>query len=115
MPSKLSAQNFSKEVSQLHLEKISLYSIDWRRLPPYLGLQSFVVTDVDGKQIDENEKRKEFLQKWKLIKGADATYEKLVYALLKVGHINNIVDVCRLMWDSTSESGKLTGAWVICS
>lgn len=96
-------------VSELHLEKISrLYSIAWRKLSPYLELKSLVAADIDRRHTDEAGKRREFLQRWKMIRGADATYENLVRALLEVGHRGDASDVCKLMQDSASESGAQT-------
>lgn len=98
--------DFSKELSQLHLEKFSRrYGIYWKRLPPYLQLQTVVVADIDKKPVDEEEKRREFLQQWKGIKGSDATYERLVLALLETGSRSDAEGLCRVMQEEAS--GKL--------
>lgn len=104
---KLTAQDLSEVVSQPILEKLSrLYSISWRQISPYLGLPAVVTTDIDRKPVDEGEKRREFLQKWKQMKGSDATYEKLICALLEVERRSDAEGLCQLMQDSAASGAQ---------
>ena len=75
----------SQVVSDLHLEVISRsYCTKWKSLPAHLEMKEVVVNDIDRINGDEQEKRHAFLKKWKAVKGSEATYKKLINALLAI-------------------------------
>ena len=86
------------EITDCHLQEISSNLCeDWRSLPAYLEMEVIVVSDIDRKQVDESEKRHDFLLKWKNVKGSEATYKKLVAALLARKCRGDAEKVCRLL------------------
>ena len=50
-----------------------------------MDLTSLVVNDIESTFASEMEKRLEFLIAWRKIKGSDATYKRLIDALLMIG------------------------------
>ena len=90
-------------MSDLQIEKISRSLIlEWERLPPYLGLRSIAAEDIenDCSITEPKNKRLKFLNEWKTIKGADATYEVLVCALLQIERQADAQSVCELLQDN---------------
>ena len=96
---KLKKKDASKQISDIHLDKISHSCCSqWRRLPPYLCMERIVKDDVNRLSASEEaEKRSLFFSKWVDEKGSDATYEKLISALLKMGCKNDAEKVCKLL------------------
>ena len=82
----MSLHDLIQVVSDLHLEMISRsYCTKWKSsLPAHLEMKAVVVNDIDRINGDEQEKRHAFLKKWKAVKGSDATYKKLIDALLAI-------------------------------
>ena len=61
----LTADVCSKQISDVHLEKISRsHCKDWRRLPPHLEIETIVASDIDRYQVGKDEKRREFFFCW---------------------------------------------------
>ena len=73
-------------VSDFHLEEIASFHCErWRSLHSPLKVPKMIVLDAErDNPNDEEGKRRQFLRKWKGIKGPDATYERLHMALLKI-------------------------------
>lgn len=73
-------------VTDHHLAEISRsHCKNWRLLPPFLEMETIIAEDIDRKQIDEDDKRYQFLCKWRQEKGFNATYNVLMRALQKIG------------------------------
>lgn len=92
-------------VTSSHLDEISLRMCgDWRFLPSHLGLEDNVVEDINRKPTctDEKGKRRELFRKWEQSKGSKATYERLIFALLKQEQRKDAERVCELLRDSLS-------------
>ena len=105
----LTADIYKEQVSDVHLEKISRSLCkDWKRLPSHLEMKTIVADDIDCKQVNEGEKRRQFLVKWKEIKGSSASYECLIRALLEIESRQDAERVCELLQAS---SGKATHAF----
>ena len=105
----LAADVCSKQISDVHLEKISRsHCKDWRRLPPHLEIETIVASDIDRYQVGEDEKRREFFFCWKQRKGYGATYLYLIRGLLKIGSRQDAESVCKLLQPSMS-GGLLYG------
>ena len=95
----LKIKDASKRISDIHLDKISHSCCSqWRRLPAYLDMERIVKDDVNRHSTSEEaEKRSLFFSKWVDEKGSDATYEKLITALLEMGCKNDAEKVCKLI------------------
>ena len=94
---KLKREDVTKKISDIHLDKISHSCCSqWRRLPPYFDMEKIVKDDINRLPANEDEKRSSFFSKLDE-KGCDATYEKLISALLEMGCKNDAEKVCRLI------------------
>jgi hypothetical protein len=91
------------QVSDRHLEEISRVCCeDWRSLPPHLKLETIAAKDIDKSPKVEEEKRHDFLKKWKKTKGSDATYKKLHDALIEIKSRDDAERVCKIMREVSS-------------
>ena len=78
-------RGYDRQISDKHLVKISQSCCRrWKSLRPFLELEEIVEYNIDHSADDEEEKRLKFLKKWKEIKASDATYKKLISALLEI-------------------------------
>lgn len=99
----VTVEDCSKQVSDSHLEEISRSCCEkWRSLPSYLDLPKLMSADIDREHIGEEERRNSFFSTWKLKKGSDATYRKLIYALVKIECRHDAEKVCKLLKESIS-------------
>ena len=96
---KLKKKDVNKQISAIHLDKISHYCCSqWRRLPAYLEMDRIVKDDVDRLSTNEEaEKRSSFFSKWGDEKGSEATYEKIINALLEMKCKKDAEKVCKLI------------------
>ena len=96
----------SQQISDSHIEEISRCGCkDWKSLSPHLEMENIVVEDIiRNSRLSEREKRHEFFLQWKDIKGSEATYQRLISALLKIKRRNDAELVCKLLQDSCSQS-----------
>lgn len=94
----LQEEDLNSQITDKHLDKIShSHCSQWRRLPPYLGMESIVRDDVNRLSAsEEEEKRCAFFLKWKDMKGSEATYQRLISALLEMECTNDAEKVCKL-------------------
>ena len=95
----LKIKDVSKKISDIHLDKISHSCCSqWRRLPAYFDMERIVKDDVNRLSAsEEDDKRTLFFSKWVDEQGSDATYEKLISALLEMGCKNDAEKVCKLL------------------
>lgn len=94
---------YDKAPTKTYLDKISNIPFSqWRLLPPPLEIDSSVVDTIDHDITDERVRRREFFNQWKQSKGSDATYRKLISALLDIGCREEAEKVCRLLWECIS-------------
>ena len=92
------SEHVNQKVSDMHIEEISrCYCSQWRRLYSYLEMDKIVCSDVDRMSMSEKEKRHIFFSEWSQRKGCDATYSRLLYALLKTGCREDAEGVCKLL------------------
>jgi hypothetical protein len=85
-------------VTDRHLEEISrLYCRAWKRLPTHLSLETIVADDIDKSLKEEEDKRYDFLKKWKKMKGSTATYRKLHDALKEIECVDDAEKVYEIM------------------
>ncbi len=103
----LREEDYCKAMSDKHLEEFThRYGEYWRLLPVYLKIDSIVAKDAERIPGEEGEKRYSFFTKWKSINGSDATYEKLVYALLKIKCKQDAQAVCEMLSQDSGSSGS---------
>ena len=89
------------QITDSHVERIAhSYCKRWKLLPPYLKMETIVAEDIDRKQVDECEKRYDFIKIWKQEKGSEATYLSLISALLEIDCKDDAGNVCQLLCDS---------------
>jgi hypothetical protein len=105
----LQVRECNRPISTKHLDDLALsHCREWRKLPSRLEMDDIVVHDVDMEPIKEDRKRRAFFLKWKEIKGSEATYKKLIVALLAIRCRGDADGVCQMLRDSRS-SGEFWG------
>ena len=104
----LSEEDCNQMISDLSLEDIARSSCrKWRDLPSRLVLPGILVEDIDRSGTGEGEKRLNFFREWKQMRGFDATYKRLIGALLDIRCREDAEFVCRLVRDKhTRHSGQ---------
>ena len=96
----LSEEDCNKQISDLSLEDIARSSCrKWRDLPSRFVLPSILAEDIDRSGAGEGEKRLNFFRDWKHMRGFDATYKRLIGALLDIHCREDAEFVCRLLRD----------------
>lgn len=104
MSLELTNEECNKMVTDHHLAEISRsHCKKWRHLPPFLEMETITAEDVSRKQIDEADKRREFLFIWRDEKGFGATYDVLMRALQRIG---SRLDADRV-WKLSQEKSSL--------
>ena len=99
----LTEEDVNKQITDQHIEIISRTSCSqWKSLPAHLGLLPITARDIDRGPGDEREKRNTFLTTWKAMKGSEATYKKLINALLTIECREDAESVCELLKDADS-------------
>ena len=94
----LTEREWNKVVISEHLDAISRsYCRKWKRLIPYLKMRDITEDDINDRPGSPGEKRRIFLRKWKHMKGSEATYGRLVSALLKIECKEDAEGVCQLL------------------
>ena len=105
----LREEDYCKEIADIHVVEFSrAHGKDWKLLPAYFEMDRIVVSDLEHKPGEEKEKRFSFLTEWKLQKGSDATYERLVYALLKIKCRLDAEAVCKMLKVSQESESQET-------
>ena len=106
----LADQDLDKEISDLHLNEIArTRAINWKSLPSCLGLEEFVAKDIDKDFPTEYDKRREFFQGWKQVKGSEATYRNLVKALFDINQRHDAEYVCELLRPMVADTPNSSG------
>ena len=95
---KLSVQECQRKITEVHLQEIARSCCkDWKWLGPYLKINKVEVNDIDSKNAEERDKRLNFLHVWVEREGSDASYYRLINALLKNGKREDAEFVCALV------------------
>lgn len=92
---RLTEEECEKEVSDKHIT--CFFCEEWKKLPPYLDLEATVAGDLERDFKTEEERREALLKKWKKRKGFEATYKKLITALLEINCREEAEQVCKLL------------------
>lgn len=94
----LSKEKCHQQISDIDIDEISRsYCGKWRSLPSHLEMATIDADDVDRGPGNEEEKRRNFLLKWKHTKGSAATYVKLISALHEIRCRNDAEGVSKLI------------------
>ena len=97
----LQEEDCIKEISDAHLQKMSQsHCRKWRSLPPYLKMDGIIADDIDRALKEEDEKRFAFFKRWKEMRGSDANYRELIYALLEISCRHDAESACELLQKS---------------
>ena len=106
---KLTEGVFNAQVTDKHRVDICRSCLGkWRSLPPSLKMLDITADNIDKSNLDEEDKKIEFLKKWKQIKGSSATYRNLVCALLEISCKEDAEFVCKLLQDSEQQQSAST-------
>ena len=91
----LKAEDGDRQVSDQHLGDIaaSFFRL-WRALPPRLGVMR---RNNATARTDEVSEKRAFFYKWRKEKGSEATYTRLITALLDVGSTEEAERVCKML------------------
>lgn len=91
-------EDLDRQITDVHIDQISR-SLDcgWRSLPRPLEMENIVVNDLDRELCKEEDKRRGFFYKWKQMMGRDATYKRLIDALVEIGHIDDANKVYKML------------------
>ena len=94
----LTEREWNKVITSEDVDAISRsYCRQWKRLIPHLNMKDITEDDINDHSGSPGEKRRIFLRKWKRMKGSEATYERLVSALLKIECKEDAEGVCQLL------------------
>ena len=106
----LTEEDCKTEVSDSGIVKIaSSIHGKWKsQLPPHLGIDPIVVTNIVGAPgyMSEEDRRLDFFKEWKQRKGFEATYKALISALLEIECRQDAESVCKILKE-TSLTGTL--------
>ena len=92
----LTQDELNKPVSDDHILEIQK-TLPWRNVGPYLLGRGPKFDDIDKDGHDEEEKRRLTLDKWQDTEGDDATYVRLIEAMVKAGKNSAASEVCSLL------------------
>lgn len=94
----IKTEECEQKICERHLQQISSGCCkNWKRLHPHLKIDKVIVSDIDSKSVDGEEKRLDFFQRWVMQEGSDATYSKLIEALLATKNREDAEYVCMLL------------------
>ncbi len=94
----LREEHCNREIEDQDIEYISRNLCKmWRALPPLLSMPKPTENDIERDHIKEKEKRRAFFLEWKEAAGSDATYLRLIGALLKIVSREDAEAVCELL------------------
>ena len=97
---RLTEEDVNKQITDEHIGVISSSSSlcsQWKSLPTHLGLANTIVGDIDSTPVTETEKKMDFFTTWKEEQGSNATYRKLIGALLEILCNRDAESVCQLL------------------
>ncbi len=101
----LSEEDWNQKVSDIHVGDISQsYCDNWRDLYPHLHLKKIVASDADRNHGSEVKRKAAFFNEWKEQRASEATYRRLVYALLRIGSRQDAASMCELLAKSLGEA-----------
>ena len=91
-------KDVNEKVTYEHVVEISHSCCkDWERLPPCLEMERIAASDINRSGGSEEDKRRAFFFRWIDEKGSEATYERLIHALLEIKCRNDAEEICKLI------------------
>ena len=106
-------EDINTQVTDLHVDEIARsHCKKWKSLPAHLQMEAIAAKDIDLKQIEEEQKRCDFLSKWKEEKGSEATYKVLIGALLKIKSREDAEGICKIILSTTAGSTECSAPYM---
>lgn len=97
----------SQQISDQRIQYFCLRrGTNWESLCVPLEMDSVVVSNIKGRESDPFQQRIQFFETWKLQHGQDATYFKLITALLSIQHRLDAEYICELLQTNTGRSNE---------
>ena len=94
----VNVEDSKKKINELHIQEISINSCsDWKCLRPHLSINKTVVDDISKNHTEERYRRQDFFATWVEQNGSNATYYKLIEALLNANKKEYAEFVCKLL------------------
>ena len=110
---KLGIEICNNQVTDEDLDQIATHCCkELQRLPPHLGIEDTVFSDIKRDEKSEPERRLALFKKWKQIKGSAATYKAIIAAFLKIELMDDAEKVCE--WAKSTEE-KLPRSTGMCA
>ena len=96
----LREEDCERKLSDKQLDEIALsYCGKWEPLRSQLEMEEIIERDIKNSFATEDGRRRNFLLKWKSVKGSAATAKALISALLKIKSVDDAEGVCQLLKD----------------
>lgn len=103
----LTEEDCCQQMSYFHLSLISMSCCgNWQLLPSHLDMKPITAEDISRDNTGEDEKRFKFFRKWKQTKGSEATYGRLISALLAIDSREDAESICKLLKSQVTEEGE---------
>ena len=93
----LTPEMLQQQITDEHILDIQDF-ISWRDVGPYLSeIDRMDLNDIQREGDDERDRRRRLLNKWQDRNGDDATYNNMIFAMLRAGKKDNATMVSRLL------------------
>ena len=93
----LTPDYLDRQISDQHVLRFAEYCTDFELVGPYLGLKKHEVSDIDEDKRKTALKRRALLEIWKERQSFEATYRKLIEALMNCGKNNSAYEICCIL------------------
>jgi hypothetical protein len=107
----LSEDYCTKEISNVHASDVCLLlhgCSKWQLMVPILGMKEDEVSDTKHALLSEDERRQNFILKWRKKHGCEATFKALINALIKIECHEDAEEVCKFLKKSIAEPSQQT-------
>jgi hypothetical protein len=107
----LSEDFCNKEISDIHVSDICLLlhrCSKWQLMVSILGMKEDEVSDTEHALLSEDERRQNFILKWRKKHGCEATFKALINALIKIECHEDAEEVCKFLKESIAEPSQQT-------
>jgi hypothetical protein len=106
----LSEDYCTKEISDVHASSLCLLlhrCSEWQLMVPILGMKEDEVSDTEHALLSEDERRQNFILKWRKKHGCEATFKALINALIKIECHEDAEEVCKFLKKSIAEPSHM--------
>ena len=112
----LQPEDIDAKIHEEHINKIAHICInDWKNLYPFLGIDTKDIEAIEA-ELNKKDMAKSFFRLWKKRNGRDATYRRLIDALIKIKSREEAECVCEILKSKKEseshgalEGGSMTG------